>query len=114
MSISQGEFPSPKKLCRALHSASATSISTTTAFITKFPIATLQGTITADDATSCVILPLKFHNNCCCQQQTIWSPEFEVPNRASNEGYQKFRKDFTIMEKASTRAFFWLKAPTII
>ena len=33
--------------------------------------------------------------------------------RASNEGYLKVREDFTNTEKASTRAFFWLKAPTI-
>ena len=32
--------------------------------------------------------------------------------RASNEGYPKFREDFTITEKAPTRAFSWLKAPT--
>ena len=32
--------------------------------------------------------------------------------RASNEGYAKVRKDFTITEKAFTMAFSWLKAPT--
>ena len=35
-----------------------------------------------------------------------------VTTRASNEGYAKVREDFTIMEKAATRAFSWLKAPT--
>ena len=33
-------------------------------------------------------------------------------SRASNEGQTKVRKDFTITEKAPTRAFSWLKAPT--
>ena len=28
-------------------------------------------------------------------------------NRASNEGYPKVREDFTITEKALTRAFSW-------
>ena len=32
--------------------------------------------------------------------------------RAANEGYPEARDDFTIMEKAPTRAFPWLKAPT--
>ena len=32
--------------------------------------------------------------------------------RASNEGYPNVREDFTITEKAPTRAFSWLKAPT--
>ena len=32
--------------------------------------------------------------------------------RASNEGYPEARDDFTITEKAPTRAFSWLKAPT--
>ena len=32
--------------------------------------------------------------------------------RASNDGYPKFHEDFTIMEKAPTRAFSYLKAPT--
>ena len=32
--------------------------------------------------------------------------------RAWSEGYPKVRKDFTITEKAPTRAFSWLKAPT--
>ena len=32
--------------------------------------------------------------------------------RASNEGYPKVHKDFTITEKAPTRAFSQLKAPT--
>ena len=35
-----------------------------------------------------------------------------VTTTASNEGYAKVREDFTIMEKAATRAFSWLKAPT--
>ena len=35
-----------------------------------------------------------------------------LKTRASNEGYPKVPEDFTIMEKAPTRAFFWLKAPT--
>ena len=33
--------------------------------------------------------------------------------RASNEGYPKVCEDFTIMEKAPTRTFPWLKAPAI-
>ena len=32
--------------------------------------------------------------------------------RAWHEGYPKVREDFTITEKAPTRAFSWLKAPT--
>ena len=32
---------------------------------------------------------------------------------ACNEGYPKVPEDFTITEKASTRAFSWLKAGTI-
>ena len=35
-----------------------------------------------------------------------------VERRASNEGYPKVPEDFTITEKAATRAFSWLKAPT--
>ena len=35
-----------------------------------------------------------------------------VEDRAPNEGYPKVLKDFTITEKAPTRAFSWLKAPT--
>ena len=33
--------------------------------------------------------------------------------RASNKGYPKVREDFTIMEKALTRAFPCLKAPAL-
>ena len=36
----------------------------------------------------------------------------QLRTRASNEGQTKVRKDFTIMEKAPTRAFAWLKVPT--
>ena len=32
--------------------------------------------------------------------------------RAPDEGYPKVSEDFTIMEKAPTRAFSWLKVPT--
>ena len=32
--------------------------------------------------------------------------------KASNEGYPKVLEDFAITEKAPTRAFSWLKAPT--
>ena len=32
--------------------------------------------------------------------------------RAWNEGYPKVREDFAITEKAPTKAFSWLKAPT--
>ena len=35
-----------------------------------------------------------------------------VQDRAWNEGYPKIPEDFTITEKAPTRAFSWLKAPT--
>ena len=35
-----------------------------------------------------------------------------VRTRASNEDYPKAPEDFTITEKAPTRAFFWLKVPT--
>ena len=35
-----------------------------------------------------------------------------VSSRASNEGYSEVLKDFTITEKAPTRAFSWLKVPT--
>ena len=35
-----------------------------------------------------------------------------VASRASNEGYPKVPKEFTITEKAPTRAFSWLKAAT--
>ena len=31
--------------------------------------------------------------------------------RASNEGYPKVPEDFTIMEKAPSKDFSWLKAP---
>ena len=34
--------------------------------------------------------------------------------RASNEGYPKVREDFTITEKAPTRAFSWLKAKVLV
>ena len=34
-------------------------------------------------------------------------------NRASNEGSRRLREDFTITEKAPTRAFSWLKAPLV-
>ena len=37
---------------------------------------------------------------------------FSVTIRAWNEGYPKVREDFTITEKAPTRAFFWFEAPT--
>ena len=33
------------------------------------------------------------------------------PTRASKGGSQRFREDFTITKKATTRAFFWLKLP---
>ena len=33
--------------------------------------------------------------------------------RASNKGYPKVPEDFTIMEKAATRAFSWLKLPSL-
>ena len=35
-----------------------------------------------------------------------------VSTRASNDGYPKGPIDFTITEKAPTRALSWLKAPT--
>ena len=35
-----------------------------------------------------------------------------LPTSAYNEGYPNFPEDFTITEKAPTRAFSWLKAPT--
>ena len=35
-----------------------------------------------------------------------------LETRASNEGSQRFLEDFTITEKAPTRAFSWLKAAT--
>ena len=34
--------------------------------------------------------------------QKLWSEKWRVDSRASNEGYPKVRKDFTIMEKAPT------------
>ena len=34
------------------------------------------------------------------------------PSRASKQGFTKFCEDFTIIEKASTRVFSWLKVPT--
>ena len=39
-----------------------------------------------------------------------------VASRASNEGYPKVPKDFTITEKAptTTRALYWLKAPSYV
>ena len=37
-----------------------------------------------------------------------------VTSRAWNEGETKVREDFTIMEKAPTIAFSWLKAPTTL
>ena len=36
----------------------------------------------------------------------------EAPSRASNDGSRRLREDFTITEKAPTRAFSWLKTPT--
>ena len=38
---------------------------------------------------------------------------FAVASSASNEGYPNVPEDFTITEKAPTRAFSWLKADTI-
>ena len=35
-----------------------------------------------------------------------------VVDRASNKGSRRLREDITIMEKAPTRVFSWLKAPT--
>ena len=35
-----------------------------------------------------------------------------ITTRASNKGYPKIPDDFTITEKAPTRAFSWLKVPT--
>ena len=35
-----------------------------------------------------------------------------VASRASNDGYPKVPEDFTIKEKAPTRTFSWLRAPT--
>ena len=35
-----------------------------------------------------------------------------MEDTAGNEGYPNVPEDFTIMEKAPTRAFSWLKAPT--
>ena len=40
----------------------------------------------------------------------IWT--LAVDTSASNEGYPKVPEDFTIKEKAPTRAFSWLKAAT--
>ena len=39
-------------------------------------------------------------------------PRDRLPGQHWNECYPKVRKDFTITEKASTRAFSWLKVPT--
>ena len=35
-----------------------------------------------------------------------------VSYRALNDGSRRLHKDFTITEKAPTRALFWLKVPT--
>ena len=37
----------------------------------------------------------------------------DMVSRASNEGYTKVREGFTITEKAPSRAFSWLKVPSI-
>ena len=37
---------------------------------------------------------------------------YNLVTRASNEGFQRLRKDITITERAFTRAFSWLKAPS--
>ena len=59
-----------------------TSISTTTATISKDPIATSPGTKTADAETSNFkILPLKFFHTCRRHQPTIWPPDFEHLHR---------------------------------
>ena len=45
----------------------------------------------------------------------VWAPTSTprwVPPRAWNQGYLKVPEDFKITEKAPTRAFSWLKAPT--
>ena len=67
------------------------------------------------------------HNSYCVHIDTKSDPVFREsvenmlgcyrqrhPGRACNEGYPKVPKDFTITENAPTRAFFWLKAATII
>ena len=59
-----------------------TSISTTTATISKDPIATSPGTKTADAETSNFkILPLNFFHTCRRHQPTIWPPDFEHLHR---------------------------------
>ena len=46
-------------------------------------------------------------------RQTVVQPSpAALTNRASNEGYPEVREDFTITEKAPTRAYSWLKAAT--
>ena len=59
-----------------------TSISTTTATISKDPIATSPGTKTADAETSNFrILPMKFFYTFHRHQSTIWPPDFEHLHR---------------------------------
>ena len=41
----------------------------------------------------------------------VYDPKCRCCKRASNEGLRRLRKVLTIMEKAPTRAFLWLKAP---
>ena len=48
------------------------------------------------------------------QRQEPRAHERHLLGRASNEGYQRAPTDFTITEKAPTRAFSWLKAPTLV
>ena len=43
-----------------------------------------------------------------------WSRQHWVGVGASNEGYPKNPEDFTITEKAPTRAFSWLKVATSV
>ena len=46
----------------------------------------------------------------CCSESAGTSAAMIVTGiRASNEGYANVRKDFTITEKAPSRAFTWLK-----
>ena len=54
--------------------------------------------------------------NCCSPSSQSWvrgpAQHCSICIRASNEGFPKVPKIFTITEKVPTRAFFWLKAPT--
>ena len=42
---------------------------------------------------------------------TVRMPRGTCLEEASDEGYHKILKDFSITERAPTRAFSWLKAP---